>query len=410
MSQWIQIAGRNVWRNGRRSIFLAGTVAIGTMALLLFIAYIAATAEGLKESIVRGGTGHLQIGNVGQFDGYEEQQLQYGLEPQAQEDIQNALRQDKRVRRIVPRLSFGGLVSSGQRTLTFQGTGTDPNKERQAFGIFKSIKVGDALNGGEAQAYTVVLGQEMARRLGVTVGETVTLMTSTVFGSINAIDVTVCGITSTGNPESDLYVLQVPLVAAQDLLRTKKISRLVVLLNDTKDTGPARHDLSAVLGDKVEMRDWRQLAPIFEQVLTLYRNQFIVFGVIICIVIFLGVSTMTLTNIFERSKEIGTMRALGIAAAKVRLLFTIEGLMQGSVGAVIGLALAAGFSYFVSTVGVTMQPPPGRNVGVPLRLLWVPEYAALILVCLPVIATIAALVISRRISKMPVVQALTDNH
>ncbi|MFL6630841.1 MAG: ABC transporter permease, partial [Massilia sp.] len=120
MSQWIYMAGRNVWRNGRRSMFLVGTVAIGTMALLLFVAYIAATAEGLKESIVRGGTGHLQIGKVGQFDGYEEQQLQFGLSPEERDGIQRVLAGVNRVRRFVPRLAFAGLVSSGQRTLTFQ--------------------------------------------------------------------------------------------------------------------------------------------------------------------------------------------------------------------------------------------------------------------------------------------------
>jgi putative ABC transport system permease protein len=307
-------------------------------------------------------------------------------------------------------MAFGGLVSSGQRTLTFQGTGTDPNKERQAFGIFQNIKSGDALRGGDEAAYSAVLGQEMARRLGVKPGDTVTLMTSTVFGSINAIDVTVAGITATGNPESDLYVLQVPLAAAQDLLRTKKISRLVVLLKDTGDTAAVRDALTTTLRGKADVRDWRTLVPIFEQVLTLYKNQFVVFGVIICIVVFLGVSTMTLTNIFERSKEIGTMRAIGLAAATIRMLFTIEGLMQGVIGVVLGLALAGLFSWFVGTVGVTLPPPPGRNVGVPLRLLWVPEYAAAILAALPVIAMAAALVISRRISRMPVVQALTDFH
>jgi putative ABC transport system permease protein len=76
----------------------------------------------------------------------------------------------------------------------------------------------------------------------------------------------------------------------------------------------------------------------------------------------------------------------------------------------LGLALAVCCSYFISTVGVTLPPPPGRNVGIPLRLLWIPEYAALILVALPLIAMLAALVISRRISRMPVIQALTDNH
>jgi putative ABC transport system permease protein len=410
MNQWIQIALRNVWRNRRRSFFLAGTVAIGAMALLMFIAYIAATAEGLRESIIRGGTGHLQIAKIGHFDGFEEQQLQFGLSVEDRVKVQTILQKDKRVKRIVARLSFGGLVSNGQRTLTFQGSGTQPDRERQAFGIFQKIKQGEPLSADADQSYSAVLGQEMARRLGVQVGDTITVMTSTVFGSINAIDLQVAGTLSTGNPEADLYTLQLPLTTAQELLRTQKISRLAVLLTDTQDTEAVSADLQQQLSGLAEIKTWQQLVPTFAQVVTLYRNQFIVFGFIIGVVVFLGVSTMTLTNIFERSREIGTMRAIGIATTRIRLLLTVEGLLQGVIGVLGGWLLAAVCSWLINTIGVTLPPPPGRNVGVLLRLLWVSEYASPILLILPMIAMLAAFFISRRISRMPVVQALHDNH
>ena len=409
MKQWIQIATRNVWRNRRRSFFLAGTVAVGTMALLMFIAYIAATAEGLRESIVRGGTGHLQIAKIGHYDGVEEQQLQFGLSEQERQAIQKVLQADKRVKRIVPRLSFGGLISTGQRTLTFQATAVQPDKERQTFGTFQNVRQGTPLSNDADKIYSVVLGQELARRLNVKPGDSVTVMTSTVFGGINAIDLQVSGITSTGNPEGDLYTLFMPLAAAQDLLRTKKISRLVVLLYETSLSDQVTMDLQSKLTSVAQIKTWQQLVPMFEQVVSLYRNQFIVFGFIITIVVFLGVATMTLTNIFERTREIGTMRALGIPAARIRFLFTVEGLLQGVMGVVLGLLLAALASWLVNVIGVTLPPPPGRNTGVPLRLLWIAGNVVPIMIVLPLIATFAGFFISRRISKMPVVQALADN-
>jgi putative ABC transport system permease protein len=241
-------------------------------------------------------------------------------------------------------------------------------------------------------------------------GDSVTVMTSTVFGGINAIDLQISGIVGTGNPESDLFVLQTTLAAAQDLLQTEKISRLVVLLRDTAETQAVRAELVRKLGGVAEVRTWQQLMPLFDQVLSMYRNQFIVFGFIIAIIIFLGVSTMTSTNIFERGREIGTMRAIGIGARTVRFIFTVEGLLQGAAGAAAGCLVALVGSWLVSVMEVTLPPPPGRNVGVPLRLLWLPEYTSMIMIVLPVIAMCAAFIISRRIARMAVVQALSDQH
>lgn len=407
MRHWLSTAVRNVRRNGRRTIFLSGTVAIGAMALLIFVAYIAAMASGLRESIVRGGVGHLHIAKAGQFDGYEELQLQYGLGSQERARIESILSKDNRVRRIVPRLLFGGLISNGQRTLTFQGTGVDPVLERQAFGQFQRISAGKQLEANEKSINSVLLGKEMARLLGVKPGDSVTLMTTTVSGSINAIDLEVVGLLSTGVPESELYQLQLPLAAAQELLKTNKISFLSVLLNQTDLTQIVQFDLEKRLPNNIEIRNWEQLVPIYGQVVTLYRNQFIVFGVIISIVVFLGVATLTLTNIYERSREIGTMRAIGIKALQIRALFTWEGVFQGGIGTVAGLLITLCFAWAISYIRIELPPPPGHNVGVLLKFLWVPEYIAGIVIVLPLVSMLAAWLVSNRISRTPIVSALS---
>jgi putative ABC transport system permease protein len=224
-------------------------------------------------------------------------------------------------------------------------------------------------------------------------------MTATVNGAINAVDVRVAGIVSTGTPEADLYFLQIPLSLSQSLLRTQKISRLVVLLNQSEETAPAAAALTARLGPGAEVRTWRQLAPVYEQVLALYSTQFVVFGFIICLVVFLAVATMTLTNIFERSREIGIMRAIGIAAQRVRLLYGIEGLVQGIAGALAGMGVALCVLWLTRVVRISLPPPPGRNVRVPLQLVWVPEYALAIGLAFPVIAAAAAFLMSRRIAR-----------
>lgn len=406
MMQWWTLAQRNVLRNARRSLLLAGTIAVGTVALLLFVAYIAASLNGLKESTIRGGLGHAQLSAPAQSDGYAEQQLQFGLTPHDLTRIDTILTQNAHVRRIVPRLAFSGLVSNGPRTVNFAGTGVNPERESQAFGAFQTLSAGSALNGTTSGHYQAIIGVEMARRLAVQPGQSLTLMTTTVNGSINAIDLEVVGLVATGIPETDLYLLQIPLTTAQELLRTDKISTVSVLFDDTDHAPAISIQLQQALGAEIRLYTWQELAPLYSQVLALFRTQFVVFGLIICIIVFLGVATMTLTTIYERAREIGTLRSMGISHVAIRRLFVYEAMLQGGFGALVGGAVAWLATLVINAAHIELAAPPGRNVGVVLNMMWVPQYSAAIVCALPLVAMLAAWLISRRISRMPIMQTL----
>lgn len=405
MGPWLQLAQRNVLRNGRRSALLAGTIAVGSMALLLFVAYIAASLHGLKESTIRSGLGHAQLA-AASSDGFAEQTLQFGLSAPEQARLEALLAQDPHVRRVVPRLLFGGLISNGARTLNFQGIGVNPARERQAFGAFQSVAVGAGLSDTAQARRQVLIGQEMARQLAVKPGDSVTLLSTTVNGSINAMDLEVAGLVATGIPETDLYLLHLPLASAQELLRTDKISTLTLLYDDTELAAQRSAHWQQRLGAQLRIKTWQELAPLYEQVLALYRNQFVVFGVVIGIIVFLGVASMTLSTIYERAREIGTMRSMGIAHVAIRRLFVFEALLQGLAGALAGGLLAWLVTLLVNLAKIELAPPPGRNTGVLLQLLWVPGYGVAIMLALPLVAMLASWLISRRISRLPIMQAL----
>jgi putative ABC transport system permease protein len=407
MRQWLLLALRNVRRNGRRSLLLGGTIAVGTLALLLFVCYIAASLDGLRESTIRSGLGHAQLAAPGQFDGYAEQQLQFGLDRAAMGRLEAALAQEPQVRRVVPRLQFSGLVSNGPRTLNFEGSGVMPDRERQAFGAFQSLAEGRALNATPEGRYQVLIGREMARRLGVRPGQSITLMTTTASGSVNAMDLEIVGLVATGVPQSDLYLLQLPLETAQELLRSERISSVALLYQASEQADAVSARLRQRLGAGIELKTWQQLAPLYSQVLALFRNQFVAFGVVIGMIVFLGVAAMTLTTIYERAREIGTMRAMGIGHATVRRLFVFEGMLQGALGALAGAALAFAATLAINAARIELAPPPGRNVGVLLQLLWVPEYGAAVVCALPLVAMLAAWTVSRRIARMPIMQSLS---
>jgi putative ABC transport system permease protein len=209
-------------------------------------------------------------------------------------------------------------------------------------------------------------------------------------------------------PERDLYALQLPLETAQELLRTKKVSSLALLYEETASADALSAAIAQAIGGSARLQRWQELAPLYPQVMALFRNQFIIFGGIIGMIVFLGVAAMTLATIYERGKEIGTLRAMGIPQAMVRRLFMFEGLLQGAFGALAGGLAAWLATLAVNAAGIELAPPPGRNVGVPLHLLWQMQPSLAIVAVLPLVSMIAAWFTSRRIGRMPVKAILTS--
>jgi putative ABC transport system permease protein len=406
---WAALAWRNVLRNFRRSLLTLSIVAVAAAALLTALGFILASFEGVKFSIVHGGAGHLQIARLEEFKNAESKPVEFGSSVEEAGAIGRALQASEQVRKVLPRLAFQGLISNGDNTRTFSGEGIEPTAEWQAFGNNFNIVEGDYLEGDEEGRYTVLLGKQLAERLHAKVGDNLTLVAAAATGQMNALDVTLKGIVSTGVAVKDGYFLAMPLRGAQALLRTKKISRTTVLLKGA-DLGDA--DLlrfRAGLPEGFRIRSWRELNPIYDQLVTLYKGQFLVLGVILLVVAFLSILNTIVMNVMERTREIGTLRAMGIDPLKIRLGFVFESVYICLAGALLGAALAKLASLFTARVVVLMPAPPGSTTGYPLQLLWSYEYAALCCAALTAVGILAAWFASRYVSRLNVVDAINTN-
>lgn len=400
---WLSLALHNIVANRRRSLLALAAIAAAAAAMMLFADYVNAIRVGLRYTTIHDGLGHLRVAAHGGFDAYEEKQLQYGMTPAQYATLKKALNAEPSVRRIVPNLSFQGLVSNGPRTLAFSGSGVDPALESAAFSASHDIVKGGQLN-ASAPDDGVVLGTELAQSLGVEPGQSVTLLTSTVSGAINAADVQIVGIESTGSPERDLHLLRAKLSMVQTLLATDRVSSVMLLLDDQADVGAVQAHLAATL-PQLELRNWLQLAPYYTQVLGLYENLFHIFGLFILVVSLLGLTTIILTSVLERSREIGVMRALGISIWHVRRSFVLEGLALCVIGIAVGM-LVAGLGMGINALHIMMPPPPGQTEGYPLRVLW--DWSATISIAMLVLllGIAAAWGASGRVTQLKVIDAL----
>ena len=397
---WARFAWLNTRRNRRRSLVTVAIAALGTAAILLAGGFALSTYQGLAEASART-TGHLVLARTAQFDGFEDTPLQHGLtDAQA---LRRRLLADPAVRQVLPRVEFGGLISNGDKSVIMMGVGIEPDAEFAVKGPFLTVEAGRELAGAERGA--VMLGAGLARNLKVQPGASLTLLAGTTEGAMNALDVTVAGIVSTGVPEIDQRLVYTDVATAQRLLVTDRVSSLGIFLDRMEATLPARARLGASLPD-LALRTWEEQAPFYRSVRALYNRIFGALGLIIGVIVVVVVANAMAMSVIERTREIGTLRALGTRPGQLLQTLAMEGLLLGAAGGAIGAAITVAVSVALQLFPVMMPPPPGRSTGYPLLITL---DAGLMLATLGLVTVLVALAsgwVARRTVRLPVVAAL----
>jgi putative ABC transport system permease protein len=398
---WLRFAWLNTRRNRRRSLITVAIAALGTAGILLAGGFALYTYEGLAEASART-TGHLVIGTAAQFDGDEDVPLQHGLD--GAPELSRQLLADPAVRQVLPRVDFSGLISNGDKSTVMMATGIDPDAEFGIKGPFLTMKAGQVLTSDQRQA--VMLGEGLARSLKAEPGSGLTLLAATTDGVLNAMDVTVQGIFSTGIPEIDQRLVYTDVGTAQRLLVTERVSSLGVFLDRMDATAPAKARLAG-LRPELSVRDWIDQAPFYRSVRALYNRIFGELGLIIAVIVVFVVTNAMAMSIVERTREVGTLRALGTQPGQLTTSFALEGLVLGGLGAMLGALVALTVSGGLLVFPVDMPPPPGRSMGYPLQITMDPLLYLFTLGAMTALATVASALVARRAVRRPIVDALS---
>jgi putative ABC transport system permease protein len=401
---WMKFAFYNTLRNRRRSLVTVTVAALGTAAILLAGGFAYSTYEGLAQAAARS-SGHLIVGNPAHFTSEEDVPLQHGIENAAQ--VQTTLLGDPQVRYVLPRVDFNGLISNGDKSTIMLAVGIDPDAEFAVKGPFLTVKEGEILQSGATEP-EIVLGESLARSLKAKTGSSLTLMVSTTEGALNAMDVKVKGLVSTGIPDLDKRLVYTDIKTAQKLLNTTKVSSLGVFLSAMEATDPAQKRLSNLL-PKMTVQSWLEQAFFYKSVRDLYNRIFGALGAIISVIVVFVVANAMAMAIIERTREIGSLRAMGTLPGQLIRSFSFEGMFLGGAGAMVGALLALGVALLLTVFPVQMPPPPGRSTGYPLMVtVDAAMYASTILMMI-VLAMLSSAWIARSTLRQPIVNALAHN-
>jgi putative ABC transport system permease protein len=400
------LALRNVARNRRRSLLTGGVVVFGFAAIALSGGFMSQSFEGLREGTIRNGTGHLQIADRAFFSGQEDATLEHGLV--GSDRAAAIIKADAEVLEVLPRIDFVGLATNGSRSVPFLGTGLDPLPEARTMDTAKLLVSGRWFK--DASERGVVLGSGLAKTLGVEAGDTITLMATTPDGVLNALDATVAGLADIPIKELDERYLATTLGLASDLLvAERRVSKLTIVLREPADAAVTLPRLLASLhgaGIDLAGRTWEELAEFYRQVHMLYIGIFGFMGLVLVVVVLLAAANTMMMAAAERTREIGTLRALGTRPAAIKRMFIVEGLILAVAGCLGGALVSLAVRAVLNRAGLTLPPPPGVSHGVPLHVnLYLEAYAA---GALAMTATLVAAswFPARRAAKIPIIEAL----
>ncbi|HEV7502761.1 MAG TPA: FtsX-like permease family protein [Vicinamibacteria bacterium] len=404
------IALRNLARHRRRSLLSLLVIAAGAVAVVLTAGFIRFSFDGLREAIIHGGLGHLELmpaataGPTGPDRSAPPALADWAPVRAAAESTPHVLAAGAAV-------YLTGMASKDDRSAAFVGVALEPDRERR---MNLEVKLRGGVNLSDAPPAAgedqVLLGAGLGHSLGARPGDVVTVTAMTTDGTLNALDVRVVGFVTTGLQELDARVLKTHLVTAERLLGTDKVSSIVIGLDDTsrtQETGDAlARRLPSLFATPLVITDWRARAPFYGQVRALYSGIFWFLGGIVFVLVCLATSNTLLMSVLERIREFGTLLAIGTGRGQLALMVVLEALWLGVAGALLGDLLAGGLVVAINAAGIEMPPPPGAAAGFPLRLSVRPGDFIGVVGLMMVVLALAAVYPAARAVRLRIVEAL----
>ena len=406
MGKFLLLAFRNVFRNRRRTTITLLMVGGGVAGLMLAGGYFSFMMTGLREDTIHDGLGHLQVFTADHFKRDEVRALDTGIENWRQ--VATTVSSARHVRGVAPRIEFYGMLSNGVKSSVFMGSAVDPVAEK-SLGFATRLSSGHDLSSKSDGEVEALIGAGLAKSMNVKPGDGLTLLAVTTDGALNGVDVQIAGIVKTGIAELDARSLRISLPAAQHLLQSDRVTNLVVGLDATANTDLAAGEIAPRLRglpQEMTLKKWIDLAAYYKQVRALFSSIFVFMGIIVFFMVLMSSVNTLLMAMFERTREIGTMLAMGTPRAWIISLFMLEATLLGVFGAVAGVVVGNLMGVLLNASGLHMPPPPGYTVAIPFRILHVPAIMIGSSIMVVVSLALASILPAIRASRLQIAEAL----
>jgi len=347
MGKLLRMAWRNVWRNWRRTLIALVAIALGLVFLIFMDGLIGGSRQAIYGNAVRLQGGNLQV----HAPGYREKAKRLPLLPLADANavVQATLAQPQAVA-ASRRINTAGFASSREATVPVLISGIEPEQEAPVGLLAENIVQGRYLAADDEDF--ILIGRAMADRLKVGVGDRITLVGRATHEQMRRRTMTVVGIYDLGLSEVEKRMAYVSLAEAQTLFDLRdQATEVVVALESIGQEEMVVAALRAALPG-YEVSSWEELNPELKQSMDVDQQFMNVFGLVALLIAGIGVLNLLLMAVFERTREIGLLAAMGLKRREIVALFLLEGTLVGLLGALIGCTLGGLLVGVVGQVGI----------------------------------------------------------
>ncbi len=356
----IRVALKNVFRNRRRSILNIIALALATALMILGLGWVEGYHTYIYKAMQDFESGDLQIVP----EDYLKEQRRFPLDL-ALNDYKNLKAQLKsypEIREATGRIDFSLRLSNRKESVWLAGRGIDPESEANTTVLTRFIEQGSYLS---SNSEGILLGKELAKRMGVSPGDTVYIVARDRYGAENFVDIRVSGIFHYGFPQIDKNVVFLDLESAMELLdMDNQVSRIVMRLSPGISVN---RGVDTLAGKKLpgEVHGWKTFAQATVSAVEADSGSFYMMLTILYILIVLGILNSMSMSVHERTREIGTLRAIGMKKAHLTVMLLSESGWLALIAAACALILSVPMIWYLGHVGLDISSQMPEEIPVP---------------------------------------------
>ncbi len=357
-----KMAWRNLWRNRRRSVVTIGAMSFALLILLLYAGIVEGFMVAMEDDVLDYEVGDLQVFAGGYLDNPS-------LYSRIDDPEALLAELDAAGYPASARLLAGGLAAAGDLSAGVSFRGVEVEREARVSRVHERLAEGRWLD--PSDGHGVVLGRRLAQILEAGPGSELVVLSQGADGSIANDLYAVRGVLGTVADATDRAAVFMNAGAFRELMVVPAGAHQIVVRRPGEGTLEAAAERVRGLAPGLDVRTWRQLMPMIATMIDSVRSIIYIIFFVAYVAVGILILNAMLTAVFERIRELGILKALGMGPGEVLALIAMETAMQAAIAIAVGVTLSLPAMLYLSRVGIDVGTLGGASMaGLAMRPVW----------------------------------------